>query len=425
MKTRTFCTLLVTAALACCWTACSDKENDDVNSDDKDKSYFVMTAAQIADYAADNFICHVCNVELDHSTMKPTSWEVNYGRVLHPETPNVRYARAETLENARQEFLSMICEEATANSNASTGVTTVEMGSHGMVKFSPVNQNGEWARVEINLKELPDLQAIVFCKPEAWPENDSDIGVKRCMVFKRFEEGHDVYYICVKECGTPPGYLIGFDTWTIDPTIPSTTHRYRDRNCYDAWWWNLPGGEDIIKHLQGFLYCYDGQKDTQAEAIIRKIGELQGGNPANVDKCGQDALYNFLYSAGKLKGRFPFFKTGDDHGWVDIHHNLYGEWHFVRTPYTKMTPTSVESTKICYECDEVDPNSHNAFTTHSHDAWTNKWGEGWCIQQFGAEWIWKVGEWYSFQKPYIIEFRQVDTPDFQSFLDRYHLTQVE
>ena len=426
MKTRSLLALLLMAAMAFCWTACSDKEDNEPNPDnDKSESDYVLTAAQIADYAADNFICHVCKVEIDSATAKPISWEVNYGRVLHPETPNVRYARAETLEDARQQFLSMICMEATVDSSSVIGVITVAMGSHGSVKYTPVDHNGEWARIDVNLKELPDLQTIVYCKPEAWPENAGDCGVKKHTVYKKNEGGRDVYYICVKECGGDgTGYLIGFDTWTVDGTYP--VHTYRKRNCYHAWWWNLPGGAGLIGHLRGFLYDKNGNKYDKAENIIRKIGKLQGGNSNNENLCGSEPLYNFLYSAGKLKGRKPYFKTGDDHCWVDTNKNiLYGTWHWARTPYTVMEPKEVYWSKIAYECDEIDPNTHNGSNTHTCNVEQGKnWGVAWCCFQFGAEWIWKAGEWYSFQSPYIIEFYDTDAANLQDFMEHYQLTKM-
>ena len=427
MKTRIFFALLLMAATGFCWTACSDKEDNESNADgDKSAADYVMTPAQIADYAAENFITHVCKVEIDEADMKLKSWEVNYGRVLHPETPNVRYTRALSQEDALQQFQSMICTEASVNSIPSTGEMTVDMGSHGSVKYSPVNQNGEWARVEVNLKELPELQTIVFCKPEAWPENAGDCGVLRESVFKRNEEGHDVYYICIRESSeTGTGYLIGFDTWTIEGSTPD--HTYRGRNCYHAWWGNCPGGVDLIRQLRGFLYNRNGEKYDKAENIIRQIGRMQGGNPNNTEKCGDDALYNFLYSNGKLAGRKPFFRTGDDNAWIDTHHSIIlGDWHWILTPYTMMEPTQVYSSKIAYECDEIDPNTHNGSNTHTCNVeQNNNWGNAWAVFQFGAEWIWKVNEWYSFQKPFVIVFQDTDAADLQDFMSRYQLTKVD
>lgn len=421
------------AATGFCWTACSDKEEDikPGTDDDKTDAYYVMTPAQIADYATDNFICHVCKVEIDSATAKLTSWEVNYGRVLHPETPNVRYARAETLEKARQEFLSMICMEATIDSASVIGAMTVPMGSHGTVKYTPNEQNGEWARVEVNLKELPDLQTIVFCKPEAWPENAGNCGVAIHSVYKRKEKrikekkDVEVFYVCVRESRNGTGYLIGFDTWTVEPTGPN--HYYRDRNCYDQWWWNLPGGAGLIEDLRGLLYDYKGNKYDKGEKIIRYISKNQAGHQANYENCGDDPLYNFLYSEGKLKGRRPFFKTGDDHCWVDEHDPLFvsGVWHWVRTPYTMIEPTHISWSKIAYECDEIDPRTHDKSNTHTCNVEQgSNWGAAWCCYDLSEEWIWKVGEWFSFQTPYIIEYHDTDAENLADFMNRYNLTKV-
>lgn len=428
MKTRSLLAMLLMAAMACGWTACSDKEDNEPTPDnDRSDSDYIMTPAQIADYATDNFITHVCKVEFDSTTAKPISWEVNYGRVLYPETPNVRYTRAETLEDARKQFLSMICMEATIDSSSVIGAMTVAMGSHGSVKYTPIDHNGEWARIDVNLKELPDLQTIVYSKPEAWPENADKIGVNLGMVFVKNEWGHDVYYICVKECTHNTGYLIGFDTWTIEFTGPS--HTYRDRDCYDHWWWNLPGNSEVIDYLRSYLYHNDGTPLPGAENTIRQISDAQGGNPLNEERCGDKPLYNFLYSTGKLAGQTPFFKTGDDHAYIDEHDPPFfsGQWHWIRTPYTMMEPTHVSCSKIAYECDEIDPCSHNcthngSYTTHTCNVEQgSNWGVAWCCFSFGAQWIWKVNEWYSFQRPYIIEFSESDGPRLQDFLEHHQL----
>ena len=417
------------AIVAMAVVACTDNDNNESKAENGDNDdIHIMTPEKIADIAADNFIRHVCDVEIDSSTFRAKSWELNYGRVLYPATPDVRYDRAESQNAARQKFLSMISSVATVDSSSIAGVMKVDMGSHGSVQYTPVNQNGEWGRIEVNLKELPDLRTIVFNKPEAWPLNSSDCGVKRNTVFSKLETDehknqHLVYYICVKECGMDGiGYLIGFDTWTVDPNLQA--HSYGDKRCYDAFWGPLTGGKAVIECLRGFLYYSNGEKYDKAENIIRKIGELQGGNSENESLCGKDALYNFLYSAGKLAGRNPFFKTGDDAFNLDTPTDDNGYRHFARPPYTKLTPTSVECTTLVYDCQEIDPSCHDRYNTRTRDGWAGDWRSSWAVDQFAAEWIWKTGEWYSFQRPYIIEFKDTDGANLSEFRTLYGLTQV-
>lgn len=428
MNKKLFFPLILMTAAFFSWNACSDSD-DNVNiteTEDKKASDYEMTAEQIDDYAVENFISHVCETEVDTVAWKLKSWKLRYGKVLHPETPYVRYVRFESQQAARKEFLSMICMEAAVDSFSVTGEITVKMGRHGWVKYIPGAYNGEWARIEVNLNELPDCQEIVFCKPEAWSENFDACGVDFGTLFKK----GDVYYICVQTPeNTSVGYLMGFDTWTINGTY--SDHKYRDRNCYDEWWWNLPGGSKVIDGLRAFLYKYpDGTRDGTSENIIRYISKHQGGHWANEANCGDYPLYNFLYSDGKLKGRKPYFKTGDDHAYIDEHDPPFvsGQWHWIRTPYTVLEPSHVYWSKIAYECDEIDPNKHNGSNTHTCNVEQGKnWGVAWCCFQFGAEWIWKVGEWYSFQKPFIIEFHSGDggpNSDIEVFARRHGLTIV-
>ena len=87
-----------------------------------------------------------------------------------------------------------------------------------------------------------------------------------------------------------------------------------------------------------------------------------------------------------------------------------------------MEPTHIYWSKIAYECDEIDPNTHNGSNTHTCNVEQgDNWGVAWCCFQFGAEWIWKVGEWYSFQDPYIIEFSSKDAKDLKGFMTHFGL----
>ena len=435
MKVKLFFSMLLIATMPCIWTACSDNDNNgDVVENDDNDDVITMTQENIADIAADNFIRHVCDVEIDSSTFRAKSWELSYGRVLYPATPDVRYDRAESQDAARQKFLSMISSVATIDSSSIAGVMKVDMGSHGSVQYTPVNQNGEWARIEVNLKELPDLRTIVFNKPEAWPLNATDCGVKRGTVFSRIETDehnnniqHLVYYICVKECGMDgTGYLIGFDTWSVDPLDHSGNHTYDGYECYDACWNKLAGGASVIECLRGFLYYNDGTKYDKAEGIIRKIGEMQGGADKNKDFCGDEPLYNFLYSAGPFAGKNPFFKTGNDDYYVDtVTKKKKGTYHFARPPYTRMTPTSVQSTTIIYNCYQVSPTQSypKKMNRVTHDAGRDE-GQSWAISQYGAEWVWNTGKWFCFQRPFIIEFKDTDAANLPDFRTLYGLTQI-
>ncbi|MCR5472613.1 MAG: hypothetical protein K6F02_05605 [Prevotella sp.] len=418
MKIKSFMTMLLILATACCFSACSDNEDGNKTNEQTNQGH-KLTPADIADFAASNFIWHVCDVEVDTATMQWKSWTLNYGQVLHPETPYMRYAQTNSREEARQKFLDMICSEATVDSSSVTGIITVDMGSHGTVKYTPVDKMGEWAHVDVNLKELPDLQTIVFCNQEAWPLNSNNCGVKRNQVFKGIKKGHEVFYICIKECGGDHyGFLIGFDTWTIEGTGPSD-HKYDGRKCYDVSWTPCIGDIEIMKYLHGFLYNGDKTRNKDAENIIKEISKRQGGHPNNKKLCGDLPLYNFLYSEGKLNGRWPFFKAGNEAPGISDCKGGTGEpYHFIRTPYTVIKPDSYRWSKICYNCSDVDP--QGSFKS-SWDMWTACNTDHWPVIQFKEQWIWKAGEWYSFQEPYVIKFWDTDAPNLKEFKKKYTL----
>ena len=430
MKIRTLFSVLLMTALTCHLTSCKDDDKivGNTDPDEKEMAGYDMTSEQVDEYAAMNFISHVCQVEYDTLTYALKSWEPDYGRILFENTPTVRYTRALTEEDARNEFLSMICSVATIDSTAADGTMTVSMGSHGSVRYIPDHQNGHLAYIDVNLKELPDITRITFFRSDAWPENAGTCGgISPGTVLIGRRGGKDVYFLCVKGCGeTGTGYFIGFDTWTVTPVSPAG-HSHKKRTCYDEWWGNADGGKHLIECLRGYMYYYDGSKNPDAESTIRQISKLQGGHSNNGRLGGENALHDFLYGEGWFSGKTPFFKTGDDHCWVDTHGSKDDDkWHFVRTPCTRITSDhkGVESVMVCYDCDEVDPHNYDRNNSHTRDENKKKWGNSIVLDQFLDEWIWKVKEWYSFQSPWVITFHDTDASTFDEFCQKYHLEEA-
>ena len=125
-------------------------------------------------------------------------------------------------------------------------------------------------------------------------------------------------------------------------------------------------------------------------------------------------------------GKDAFFKTGNDAYYVDtVTKKKKGTYHFARPPYTRMTPTSVQSTTIIYNCYQVSPTQSYPKTMDrvTHDAGRDE-GQSWAISQYGAEWVWNTGKWFCFQRPFIIEFHDTDAANLPDFRNLYGLTQV-
>jgi hypothetical protein len=57
----------------------------------------------------------------------------------------------------------------------------------------------------------------------------------------------------------------------------------------------------------------------------------------------------------------------------------------------------------------------------SWDMWTACNTDHWPVIQFKEQWIWKAGEWYSFQEPYVIKFWDTDAPNLKEFKKKYTL----
>lgn len=400
MKKEWFYLMLLAAVLGL--ASCRD-DADDVTPSDDDDEILEMTAEDRAEYAFQNFLFHVCQTESDSVTLKMKSWQLNYGRMLEPASPTVRYAKAASPEDARQQFRSMICYEAMVDSSSIAGILKVDMGTHGTVDYIPSNQNGEWARAQVSIQELPDLTEIVWLTPEAWPENDYDTylaDVLRGNVYRQWDT--NIYYLCVQECTkTGTGYLIGFDTWTYDPN-PPLAHG----SCSHAWWAPCPGNEKPIEELRLFMYKGNsGLKDSVSMDIIQKMSRGQTGG---------DALSDYLY-----EGKGVLFKTGPDWCWVDTKDG--GDWHWIRTPMTVMYPTWTGASKLAYDGSRSHERYINIEQFNGSHSWKNqKWKVCWVNWILGDSWIWDVNKWNRFQRPLIIEFKHDEARSVEEFLNNHH-----
>lgn len=396
--------LSLIAIALCCWTACSDN-NDDIStsSEKSEKTDEALTAEEIAEMTFDEFICSVCETEIDEETHRVKSWQLNYGKALDSSQPTVRYCKAESQEAARSIFLGMAAIESHVDSSSVVGILKVDVGSHGTLTYTPGTVGGELAHIDVNIKELPELTKIVLLKSEAWPENvDPYLGIYNGDVFKN----GDAYYVCIKDCANGVGYLIGFDTWTYQGNYPSSSHTYKGRTCYDPYWDGAvsSGGTDVIRALHEFLY-HGGKRNSESEGIIRMMGNAQNNQG--------DALVNALYSD------IVFFKIGNDRAWCDGYNNKKGTWHKTRCPYTRMLSNGgIVFRKVKYECDEIWDNTCDVF----EDGSETSWGKSLVRDHFGGWWKDYTMKWDQFLNPYVIVYRNTDADTYNEFLAKKGLS---
>ena len=414
-----FLNILAFFAFTACSTlplACSNKDDDAENNNDKEEieDNPVYSQEQINEWAADNIICWLCDVQTDSLTNKIVSHTPDYGLVLNSSTPTVRYTRAETYEKARELFSAWITSEASRENTIDGGIF-VNMGSEGTVTFHPATGDGHVAVADIQLMRLPEISQVVFIKPEAWPENAGDGSIEQGSTW--IKDGK--IYVCVKDCKNNTGYLVHFIT--EDRPFVHHTVKYKKNFfhktqtfewCFDIWTFRsandyTKGGHMVVDAIRTYLYKKENDqwvKREKAEELIKKIGAIQFPGWG-------DALYTVLY------GKQVFFLHGDEGGNIDTTDREDGtQSHFIRRPYCRMTIDGVDSRRFRYTCfrpETVDDIVYNEKQQEIGTA-SNLMADIWTA----GGWVWKGFDWGNLMELDVIAFDAYHT------IDKLHLQKL-
>lgn len=292
MKKRRFPICLLMFCLAICYiTSCDINNKVNPDQDDEDESITDNTSVEYMTIEdSTNIALHlIANILYDNDTATVASYEEfsqqrkpDYGQLLYESTPSERYRIAQDFEDAKTRFITDFgCVLRFAGISTDSDIITISIGQKGKLTFSPQSGQGKLAVIDIDMDLFKDLTQIVFLSPQAWPNNDSDGGVKLGDTFKTSDGRR---WVCVQSCagGTEYGLLVTFDdnrndiTPYFDPACNGQqgmegwhySHYFNDRD-----WQSYVHGSGYAKSeelliLNRFLYDYNGQKNAMADKIL-------------------------------------------------------------------------------------------------------------------------------------------------------------
>ena len=227
-------------------TSCKDDDKDDTSDDGQEQlseeqqeqnnaAYAILDNLADLSSANDNFLTQ---------TFEPTIGTADDGDA------GTRIVNTNDMETAAMRFADLA---GGADINENTASYTWTDDELGTMTYTKTNDGKSWATVDVNIKQVPHLQKIIFRSPEQADNNGKFEGTAYYrfgdVVKKANADGADEYWICVR----PAFGLEGKDKshWvTISPLPKKNVWTYKGSNGID---YALPTGlGDNHEHSQNF-----------------------------------------------------------------------------------------------------------------------------------------------------------------------------
>ena len=266
-------TTLLMAALVCGLslgiTSCKDDDKDDSSDDGQEQlseeqqeqnnaAYAILDNLADLSSANDNFLTQ---------TFEPTIGTADDGDA------GTRIVNTNDMETAAMRFADLVGVDINENT-ASYTWTDDELGT---MTYTKTNDGKSWAMVDVNIKQVPHLQKIIFRSPEQADNNGKFEGTAYYrfgdVVQKKNAEGTQEYWICVRPAFGPEGK--DKSHWvTIDALPQKNVWTYTGSNGIN---YALPTGlGDNHEHSQNFVemlfaICFPEEWENNIVNNLKKI----------------------------------------------------------------------------------------------------------------------------------------------------------
>ena len=236
----------IVCGLSLNFTSCKDDDKDDTSDDGQEQlseeqqeqsnvSYAILDNLADLSSANDNFLTQ---------TFEPTIGTADGGDA------STRIVNTNDMETAAMRFADLV---GGADINENTASYTWTDDELGTMVYTKTNDGKSWATVDVDIKQVPHLQKIIFRSPEQADNNGKFEGTAYYrfgdVVKKTNADNVDEYWICVR----PAFGLEGKDKshWvTISPLPKKNVWTYTGSNGID---YALPTGlGDNHEHSQNF-----------------------------------------------------------------------------------------------------------------------------------------------------------------------------
>ena len=264
---------LLMAALVCGLslniTSCKDDDKDDTSDDGQEQlseeqqeqnnvSYAILDNLADLSSANDNFLAQ---------TFEPTIGTADDGDA------GTRIVNTNDMETAAMRFADLVGVDINENT-ASYTWTDDELGT---MTYTKTNDGKSWAMVDVNIKQVPHLQKIIYRSPEQADNNGKFKGTAYYrfgdVVQKKNAEGTQEYWICVRPAFGPEGK--DKSHWvTIDALPKENVWTYTGSNGIN---YALPTGlGDNHEHSQNFAemlfaICFPEEWENNIVNNLKKI----------------------------------------------------------------------------------------------------------------------------------------------------------
>lgn len=276
MKTRLFMMAMLAMVLL---VGCKDddNENNSGGNDGTEQTDAAMSAADRFWAVAANLVSPFeVTADYESKTFEPTIGEPLDG----DET--VRVVNATDHAVAAAMFAAIT--EAPVDENTTT--YTFEDDAVGTMTYNKSTDGQSLATVDVNIKQIPHLQRIVYMTPEQLPENAQSGGVPYYsfgdVIARPNKDGTTEYWICVHSAFTPQGQT---DTYwvTLSPLPKENVQNYKGSNGIN---YNMPTGIgknlDRMQNLAELLYAIaepqQWEDNTQLYNTPKAFGDIKKDN---------------------------------------------------------------------------------------------------------------------------------------------------
>ena len=329
---------LLMAALVCCLSlsVTSCKSDDDNNNDDEGEEFTDGPQNEQNEAATKfwNVVSQLVDIDEMSDDYKNASFEPTIG-VEDPDNPQARIVYTNTAEAAAERFANLVGAEGLTEETTSFPWNDPNVGT---LNYTKVTDGTAWATVDVNIKQVPKLEKIIYRAPE---QEQGDNAKKQAVAggrraYYRFGDivSRDVtnkdgtktheYWICVRPAFAPEGKA---DTYWACITGPLPKD--------NLWSWtykNVNKKKKINVQRTYVLPTKLGEEKVQMQNLAELLYAI--ANPhgwyANV--------------SGSTNKKFKFF---DDFKKENLpYHNEYF-WQNVQDQWTKTTGYFTGSNIIC------------------------------------------------------------------------------
>jgi len=257
MKRFMMKSVILAMAMGLMLTACS--KDDDNGTQEENAADVAKVLEQVQADAMYNQLC------MPDTTKVPTTLVSRIGKVLYTVMPTIYYTIANSVEEARDRYESIVAVASNDSIVISPLPDDVKRGDVH-VSFAASSAPGEVARITVDCPRLKDVvTSIVFMTDEAWPENDLASPFNFLSLWQYVPNGN--YYLTVRDSKGGMGLMLTFDSgWTVHEVLNEGGGK-----------WNIYDNEnlaclDCFKSLSSCMLYYPDKFKAMLDNFAQKGG---------------------------------------------------------------------------------------------------------------------------------------------------------